>query len=131
MAGFTGSPYAMLLTSILLGTVGQLLLKNGMLHQKSTAVGSAALMSAVRAIANPWVFMGFVAYGLSSIIWLMILRKLPLSIAYPMISLSYVFVVVLSVVVFPHEKQPNWVFAIPGLMLIMMGVSLIGLGSSR
>lgn len=121
----------MILVSVLLGSTGQLLLKTGMTTagKHSTAAGFAAVMAAIRAISSPWVFTGFLCYGLSSVLWLMILRKVPLSTAYPMISMSYVLVVLLSALIL-HEK-PNWLTTIPGLILIVTGVTLIGLGSGK
>jgi len=131
LAQFTASPVAMLLVSVFLGTCGQLLLKTGINQAggKSTEVGSIALVNAIRSIGSPWVFTGFVCYGISSILWLMILKKVQLSWAYPMISLSYVFVVLLSALIL-HER-PHWTITIPGLVLIIAGVSLIGLGSGK
>ncbi len=131
MAQFTSSPIAMLIASVMLGTIGQILLKTGMNEVGGKAqVGTAALIAAVKAIPNPRVFLGFVAYGISSIIWLMILKRVQLSWAYPMISMSYVFVVVLSALLIPGER-PNWTVTIPGLVLIIVGVSLIGIGSGK
>jgi len=121
----------MLLVSVLLGTTGQLLIKTGLVQVggKTNLVGMAALMAALRSIPNPKVLLGFCAYGISAILWLMILRKVDLSWAYPMISLSYVFVVILSALLIPGER-PNWAFTVPGLVLIITGVTLIGFGSS-
>lgn len=121
----------MLFTSVLLGTTGQLLLKHGMNSAtgKASAVGMAALMNAVRAIANPWVLAGFICYGISSILWLMILKKVSLSTAYPMISMSYVFVVILSALIL--GERPNWATTVPGLLCIIIGVTLIGIGSGK
>ena len=61
--------------------------------------------------------------------WLLLLSKVRLSVAYPMISISYVFVVILSSLVL-HESVA-WSWAIPGLLLISGGVSFIGLGLGR
>lgn len=80
----------------------------------------------IKAIGNPWVFAGFCLYGVSSLIWLKILQKTPLSTAYPLISISYIMVVVLSFLIL--REPVKWVATIPGLILIMAGVSLIGIG---
>jgi uncharacterized membrane protein len=121
----------MLFVSVSLGTIGQILLKLGMMGSDNGKrdVGTAALTSAIKAIGNPKVFFGFVAYGISSIIWLMILKKVPLSWAYPMISISYVLVVIFSAIII--GEKPHWAVTIPGLVLIIAGVSLIGLGSGK
>lgn len=131
LAQFTASPIAMILASIMLGSTGQIMLKTGMtaVTGKTTEVGMAAVFAAVRAITNPWVFTGFIFYGISSILWLMILKKVPLSTAYPMISLSYVIVVILSAM-FLGERPQFWQTGF-GLALIVAGVSLIGMASGK
>ena len=126
MAQFTASPIAMLIVSVLLGTAGQILIKSGLNNSGHPQVGLAAVTMAIRSIFTARIFLGFVAYGISSILWLMILRRVDLSWAYPMISMSYIFVVILSWLIL-HE-QPNWSITIPGLVLIIAGVSLIGTG---
>lgn len=119
----------MLLVSVCLGTTGQFLLKKGlMLTGGSKDVGAAAVLGALKAIGHPMVFMGFACYGISSIIWMMILKKAPLSIAYPMISLSYVLVVALSPKLL--GEQVRWP-AMVGIFFIVSGVSLIGMGLGK
>ena len=130
MVQFTSSPIAMLLASVTLGTIGQILLKLGMMGSSAKhEAGAAAVTSAIKSIGNPKVFLGFMAYGISSIIWLMVLKKVPLSWAYPMISMSYVLVVIFSAIII--GERPNWTVTIPGLVLIISGVSLIGFGAGK
>ena len=122
------NPLYLLLISITLGSVGQVALKHGIarmggLHAGSGAVGM--LTGAFKAIFTPYVFLGFALYGISSLLWLNILSQVRLSIAYPMISLSYVVVVILSSVVLKEKINP---ITIGGLLLICLGVSLIGIG---
>lgn len=121
----------LILVSVLLGAVGQISLKYGVAKidglKESHGIASR-LVGAVKAIFTPYVFLGFLFYAVSSVIWLMILSQVPLSIAYPLISLGYVVVVTLSSVVF-HEKVPFAV--IGGLVLICGGVSLIGFASGK
>ena len=61
-------------------------------------------------------------FGASSILWMFILKRYPLSVAYPMISLSYVFGL-LAAIFFFHEQVSamKWI----GVALIMMGCCLI------
>ena len=68
----------------------------------------------------------FPASGLSmlaaSLIWFHILRHYPLSLAYPLISISYVFGLFASILIF-HEAVPltRWL----GVLFIMVGVALL------
>jgi multidrug transporter EmrE-like cation transporter len=120
----------MLLVNVVLGSFGQLFLKLGMMRsQKGPAsVGSEAVMGAIRSIGNPQVLLGFMLYGVSSILWLIILKKVPLSKAYPMISLSYVVVVLLSSFIL---KEKIALSTIVGLVFICCGVALIGYGMAQ
>jgi drug/metabolite transporter (DMT)-like permease len=120
----------MLLVSVLLGSIGQIFLKYGSSRLATLTQGQglfASLIDSFKGIFTPYVFIGFCIYGLSSILWIRILRQVNLSFAYPMISLSYVVVVILSAMLF-REKVP-WPTTV-GLLLICGGVSLIGIGSA-
>lgn len=61
-------------------------------------------------------------YGGASLLWMYILKHFPLSVAYPLVSLSYVLGMVAAVLVF-HEQVSltRWI----GLALIVAGVALI------
>ena len=58
----------------------------------------------------------------ASLVWFHILRHYPLSLAYPLISISYVFGLLASILIF-HEAVPltRWI----GVLLIMAGVALL------
>ena len=74
-----------------------------------------------------WQFaMSGILFGSSSILWMYIVKHFPLSVAYPMISLSYVFGM-LAAIVFFHEQvsTAKWL----GVALIMAGCCLIGFKS--
>ncbi len=73
-------------------------------------------------LTNWWLLGCGVCYGFATILWLYILKKFPFSIAYPMISLSYVFGM-LAAIVFFHEQVSitRWM----GVLLIIGGCFLI------
>jgi drug/metabolite transporter (DMT)-like permease len=56
------------------------------------------------------------------------LRHGELSVLYPLISLSYVWVAILSVVVFGEAMNP---FKILGIFVIMAGVAVMGMGARK
>lgn len=116
-----------LLVCVLLGAGGQLLLKKGVTVVAAALSTPSLSMSAiiehpVAVFLNPFVFFGFAAYGVSSLIYLSLASKFPLSILYPMISLGYVFVVIGSIWVF-HDKPNSFTWA--ALLFIVIGVSLL------
>ncbi len=121
---------ALLMINIVLGSAGQIALKHGVTSIGGLSAGPGMLglfTGALRAIATPYVFLGFALYAVSSLLWLNIISQVKLSIAYPMISLSYVVVVILSSVLL--KERVNLV-TIAGLLLICVGVSLMGVGFS-
>lgn len=61
-------------------------------------------------------------FGASSVLWMYIVKHYPLSVAYPMISLSYVFGM-LAAIVFFHESvsAAKWL----GIAFIIVGCCLI------
>ncbi|MDL2252002.1 EamA family transporter [Odoribacter sp. OttesenSCG-928-J03] len=70
-----------------------------------------------------WWFLGCgICYALATILWIYILKHFPFSLAYPMISLSYVFGMIAAILFF-HEQVSvtRWM----GVILIMGGCCLI------
>jgi drug/metabolite transporter (DMT)-like permease len=120
----------MLLVNVLLGSIGQVLIKYGVnqLPKVHAAHSFAASMAgAFRGIFTPYIFLGFCVYAISSVLWIRILTQVKLSVAYPTISLSYVIIIGISALIF-HEKVP-WI-AGAGVLLICIGVSFIGIGNA-
>jgi drug/metabolite transporter (DMT)-like permease len=115
--------FLMILVCVLLGSAGQLALKHGM-----TAVGRFSaethqlLPTFVRAFSNPWVIAGFTCYGLSSLMWMVVVSRVPLSLAYPMISMGYVIVVIMSRFLLNEEVSA---LRFAGTLVICAGVVLV------
>lgn len=113
--------YSTLLLGIAIGVVGQLLLKHGMSRQPGFRLGDFAQLR-----RNIPVLMGFLCYALSTLLYLGVLARLELSLAYPTVSLGYVLVIILSRVIFKEHVTPTrWLAA----GVICLGVALVGLGA--
>jgi len=69
---------------------------------------------------------GLALYGIGAAMMVLALRHGELSVVYPLISLSYVWVAILSVAVFGEAMNP---YKIGGICVIMAGVGVLGLGS--
>ena len=113
--------YLILFVSILLAVIGQLLMKQGM-NQFGTFPVSKLLQHIVPMFLNPWVFAGLMSFGLSSVFWLVVLSRINLSLAYPMVSLAYVVVAFASIIFF---KEPVSFIRWMGILVIVFGVFLI------
>lgn len=123
----TLSTWFSLALAIVLATAGQLLLKAGMdTTGVEVALQPRALLELVRTVLGSWrLLLGFAMFGASSLFWLTALSRVPLSVAYPVVSLSYVIILGASVVVLGERPTlVTW----SGALLVMAGVSLIGIG---
>jgi small multidrug resistance pump len=109
-------PYILLFLSILIAVFGQTLFKIGTDSHSSTSEAFWTVFFV------PTVFFGLALYFLSALIYIQALKTIPLSIAYPSLSLSYVIVVLLGVFLFNETLQKGQVF---GLLMIISGVVLL------
>jgi len=115
MMGALTPYYAALLGSIGIAAAAQLLLKNG-------ALRSAEAMSQ---FADIFTILGLVAYGTSAVLYIFAIRKLPLSLAYPSVSLSYAVVAVAAHYLF--GERIGW-SQMGGMCLIWGGIVLLNAG---
>ena len=87
----TGAAFAFLLTGVLLNAAAQLFLKAG-----TNATGVITLTTdnwlplGTRMALEPHFIGGVACYGLSLVVWIIGLSRVPVSIAYPLLSLGYV-----------------------------------------
>lgn len=111
----------LILICISLGIVGQLSLKHG-INQVGLITFNKFVPMVIKAFLNPYVLSGFILYGTSSILWLVVISRVPLSFAYPLVSISYIVIVFFSWFLFKENVTLiRWL----GVFLISLGVSLI------
>ncbi len=118
-----------LLPAILFSTTGELFLKRGM-----TEVGSFDFASLntivptfIKILSNPNIWVGFIGFMGGSVFWLSVISRVPLSLAYPMLALSYVIVVVESWIFLGEGLHP---LRIIGSVVVGIGVALVGLSDA-
>lgn len=117
-------PPVLLLLSVSFGAVGQLLLKIGATQLYPLALNLPHLSGTLlRAFTNPWVLGGTLMYATSLVVWLKVLSTTELSLAYPMVSLGYVLVVMLSIIFLGEHLT---LYKLAGVAAIITGVILIG-----
>ncbi len=115
----------LILISVALAATAQLTLKHGMNQVTDANDGHAATLSveSVRAIVtNVSVIGGLLIFGLSAVVWLMVLSRASLSFAYPFASLTYVLILFADKFVL-HEEIPVLRWA--GVFAIMTGIILV------
>jgi len=103
--------YAALGIGIVAGIIGQMLLKAG-----------ADAPDFVSQLMRPSTLAGLALYGSAAFLYIIALRKIPVSVAFPSVSLSYAIVAVLGHFLF---GEPFGIKQIGGIVLIMGGVVLI------
>ncbi|QCR38640.1 4-amino-4-deoxy-L-arabinose-phosphoundecaprenol flippase subunit ArnF [Nissabacter sp. SGAir0207] len=113
--------YCWAICSVLLVTASQLALRGAasQLH--------AFTLSALAAMSIPLLLLlvtGLAGYLLSMICWMTALRHLPLSRAYPVLSLSYILVWGFALVLPLNHERFQW-GSLPGVVMIVVGVYLI------
>ena len=83
------------------------------------------LPTVIRIFTNINMFIGYSLYGISAILLVLALRKGQLSLLYPVIALTFVWVAILSMLIFHETLSP---MRIAGIATIVFGVGLLGFG---
>ena len=108
----------------LIGAAAQVLIKLGAAH-----LGHAGLLAtAIGIFTIPTLFFGYCLYGVFAVLMVYALRHGELSILYPVIALSYVWVTILSLMIFHESMNPLKGI---GVAIIVGGVAVLGRGSSH
>ncbi|MCL5892062.1 MAG: SMR family transporter [Deltaproteobacteria bacterium] len=114
------NPYIFMGLAVIFTSIGQILQKIG-----SGMVKKEHLKISIRSILvffNPFIFSALIMLFFATIFYLLALSKLPLSIAYPMLSSGYVLVVLLSKIFLKEEVSlKRWL----GVFIIMIGIFVI------
>ena len=108
--------YGSLSIAIALGVVGQMVLKAGVLR-------SPSLPFSVPLLVNPLVLAGLAAYFIAALFYINAIRQIPLSVAFPSVSIGYVVVALLAHWVWGEAFGRTQILA---LVLIGTGVFLLG-----
>ena len=91
--------------------------------------GSVSFQAAIVGIfTNPALFSGYCLYGIFTVLFVFALRHGELSILYPLISLSYVWVAITAAVALHEAMNP---LKLMGIAIIMAGVTVLGRGSGK
>jgi multidrug transporter EmrE-like cation transporter len=115
--------FLLILVCVTLGVGGQLMLKHGMSARGNPVDQMVEVVPhLIAAASNPFVIAGGVLYALSFALWLIVLTRADLSYAYPLLSMGYVIVVLLSRVLFQEAVTP---IRLAGTLVICVGVFLI------
>jgi multidrug transporter EmrE-like cation transporter len=119
----TAVSFALVLTGVLLNAAAQLLLKTG-----TNAVGhfefhlDNILPVGMKLAFEPHIMGGLACYVVSVVVWIMALSRVPVSIAYPMLSIGYI---VNAIAAFYLFDEPLAGQKLLGIGFIVIGVWLV------
>lgn len=88
-----------------------------------TSAASLQTGQILAAVSSPGLWAGLVLYGINTGLLILALRDGELSLLYPVISLTYVWVTIMSVTVLGETLTPT---KIAGIALICLGVAFLG-----
>ena len=115
--------FALILTGVLLNASAQLLLKAG-----TNAVGhfefhlDNIVPIGMKIAFQPYIMAGMVCYAISLVVWIMALSRVPVSLAYPMLSIGYV---VNAVIAYYWLGESLDMQKMLGIGFIIIGVVLV------
>jgi len=120
-SALTRSRLLLVIAAVALSAGGQLLLRTGM-DRASQAAKAGGGSLAVSAVTSPYVLVGLALFGLSSVLWLAALAKVPLSLAYPFTAVSYLLILAVSAAVLGEHVSPQrWL----GALLVLGGLTVV------
>ena len=116
---------ALILISVTLAAVAQLTLKAGMNHVNDTLAPETFSFdgSSLRALVQQaYVWGGLALFGISAIVWLVVLSRASLSFAYPFASITYILILMFDHFVLDEAVPPlRWA----GVAAIAVGIFLV------
>ncbi len=105
--------YACLFTAILIGVAGQIALKTGTLNVSS---------SSGIPLFQPFIILGLGCYFISAMFYIFSLKKIPVSVALPCVSINYVAVALIAHFLW---NEPFGMQHMVAIMFILTGVFLL------
>jgi len=108
----TLTSFAFILTGVLLNAGAQLLLK----------AGTNAEPLGLRLAIEPHILAGLACYVVSVVVWVVALSKVPVSMAYPMLSIGYVVNAIAAYYLLGETVTP---MRLAGIGVIIVGVFIV------
>ena len=116
-------PIAVVFVCSILGSIGQ-----GFFKRASDVLRESSSLGKPLAWATNWqLLVGLSFYGVATVLFVYALSKGNLSILYPVIAMSYVWVLLIAIWFFNEKTSAlNWL----GVGLVVLGVALVAVGRS-
>ncbi|MBT4109768.1 MAG: EamA family transporter [Pelagibacterales bacterium] len=116
------SNFIFIISSVLLNAFAQILLKAGMKQFGNIDLKNNIMNTCISIAFNPYIISGFIAYGVSILLWLWVLSKVDVSLAYPFQALGYIVVTILAWIIFQENISYIRIIA---LIFITIGLIIL------
>jgi drug/metabolite transporter (DMT)-like permease len=114
----------LILLTVTLSACAQLALKLGVAKPSMAQALQGGLVDAlIAALTSPLIWSGLLIYGLSVAMWLWVLSKVDLSVAYPFVGVSFLITMAFGALLLNESVTP---LRIVGTILIASGCILVG-----
>jgi multidrug transporter EmrE-like cation transporter len=115
--------YLLILSSVSLNAFAQILLRKAALQLDSEAARPDHLIrTAAALVTDPFLLLGMLCYAVSIAIWIAVLSRVEVSVAYPFLSIGYVIVIVVG---FAFLGENVTLLRVAGVTLICAGLVCI------
>ncbi|MCX5668151.1 MAG: EamA family transporter [Candidatus Omnitrophica bacterium] len=115
--------FLLIILNDLIDTTAQLLMKKGLVRTGIDSVNLGNITEfAARSASSPFLWLGIFVFALNFFVWIVILYKVPLSIAMPVGSFCYIFIPVCAML-FLHEEISLVRWA--GIICIVLGIHFV------
>ena len=114
---------SLILSGVLLNTLAQLFLKKGMIKIGYFEISFVNILPiATLVISNYFIWLGFLCYSISIVIYLIVLSRVDVSYAYPFLSLGFALTAIYGKVFFGENLT---MLRIVGITIIILGVIIL------
>lgn len=119
----TSLTFSLVLAGVLLNAAAQLLLKAGTnrVGEFAFAIDNLVPIGA-RLALNPFILGGLACYVVSVVVWILALSRVPVSVAYPMLSIGYIVNAIAAWMLFGESLGAQ---KLVGIGFIVIGVWLV------
>lgn len=115
--------FILVLVGVLLNAAAQLCIKQGMNVIGNITLDAGAVLAMIpRAAVNPYILAGLACYVISVLVWMVVLSKVEVSLAYPFLSIGYI---VTAFVGYFFMGETLGLYKIMGILTICAGIGIM------
>lgn len=121
----TTRSFLLIIASVSLSALAQISLKYGMSTpavQRALAGASRRMEAVLAVVGSGGVMLGVLLYVASMVLWLLVLARLDVSLAYPFVGLGFLLTAALGVILF---QEPVGGLRLTGTLMVAAGILLV------